>query len=221
MDALIKPLRPGRAEGLPESEFLAAPARADLPRPSRKDAEEAVKTLLAYIGEDPSREGLADTPRRVVEAYDELFQGYWKCPAEVLERTFGETAGYDDLVLVRDIEFHSHCEHHVMPFYGKAHIAYTPVDRVVGLSKLARLVDIFAHRLQTQEHLTAQIAGAIETILKPRGVAVMLEAEHTCMSVRGIAKHGTSTVTTRFTDLFRDNAAEQVRFLSLVRGPQR
>lgn len=136
----------------------------------------------------------------------------------MLERTFGETAGYDDLVLVRDIEFHSHCEHHVMPFYGKAHIAYTPVDRVVGLSKLARLVDIFAHHLQTQEHLTAQIAGAIETILKPRGVAVMLEAEHTCMSVRGIAKHGTSTVTTRFTGLFRDNAAEQVRFLVWCAG---
>lgn len=221
MDALIKPLRPGKAEELPESEFRLAPARADMPRPSREQAEEAVKTLLAYIGEDTSREGLVDTPRRVVEAYDELFQGYWKCPAEVLERTFGETAGYDDLVLVRDIEFHSHCEHHVMPFYGKAHIAYTPVDRVVGLSKLARLVDIFAHRLQTQEHLTAQIAGAIDTILKPRGVAVMLEAEHTCMSVRGIAKHGTSTVTTRFTGLFSDNAAEQVRFLTLLRGQQR
>lgn len=221
MDALIKPLRPGKADELPESEFRMAPARADLPRPSRGDAEQAVRTLLAYIGEDISREGLVDTPRRVVEAYDELFQGYWKCPSEVLERTFGETAGYDDLVLVRDIEFHSHCEHHVMPFYGKAHIAYTPVDRVVGLSKLARLVDIFAHRLQTQEHLTAQVAGAIDTILKPRGVAVMMEAEHTCMSVRGIAKHGASTVTTRFTGLFRDSPAEQGRFLNLVRGPQR
>jgi len=131
-----------------------------------------VQTLLAYIGENPAREGLLDTPRRVVEAYDELFQGYHQCPAEVLNRTFGETAGYDDFVLIRDIHFTSHCEHHVMPFYGKAHIAYTPIERVVGLSKLARLVDIFAHRLQTQEHLTAQIAAAIDEVLKPRGVAV-------------------------------------------------
>jgi GTP cyclohydrolase I len=139
----------------------------------------------------------------------------------VLNRTFGETAGYDDFVLVRDINFHSHCEHHMMPFYGRAHIAYTPVDRVVGLSKLARLVDIFAHRLQTQEHLTAQVAAAIDAILKPRGVAVMIEAEHTCMSVRGIAKEGALTVTTRFTGTFRDNPGEQARFLTLVRAPQR
>jgi GTP cyclohydrolase I len=177
-----------------------------------------VKTLLAYIGENTSREGLLDTPRRMVEAYDELFQGYHQCPAEVLNRTFGETAGYDDFVLVRDIGFHSHCEHHVMPFYGKAHIAYTPIDRVVGLSKLARLVDAFAHRLQTQEHLTAQIAAAIDKVLQPRGVAVLIEAEHTCMSVRGIAKPGSKTVTTRFTGMFRDNPDEQNRFLNMVRG---
>ena len=221
MDALIKPLRPGKPNELPESEFKQAPLRPDAPRPSRAEAEAAVRTLISYIGEDVGREGLLDTPRRFVEAYDELFQGYHLCPAEVLDRTFGETAGYDDFVLVRDIEFHSHCEHHVMPFYGKAHIAYTPVDRVVGLSKLARLVDIFAHRLQTQEHLTAQIAGAIDNILKPQGVAVLIEAEHTCMSVRGVAKHGASTVTTRFTGLFRDNPPEQARFLNLVRGPQR
>ena len=149
-----------------------------------------MQTLLAYIGENTEREGLLDTPRRVVEAFDELYQGYHQCPAEVLDRTFGETAGYDDFVLVRDIEFTSQCEHHMMPFYGKAHIAYTPVERVVGLSKLARLTDIFARRLQTQEHLTAQIAAAIDEILKPRGVAVLIEAEHTCMSVRGVAKHG-------------------------------
>ena len=129
-------------------------------------------TLLSYIGENPGREGLLDTPRRVVEAFDELYQGYHQCPAEVLDRTFGETAGYDDFVLIRDIEFTSQCEHHMMPFYGKAHIAYTPVERVVGLSKLARLTDIFARRLQTQEHLTAQIAAAIDEVLKPRGVAV-------------------------------------------------
>jgi len=217
MDAIIKPLRTNPPSEIPASEFQAAAIRADLPRPSREEAEEAVKTLLAYIGENPAREGLLDTPRRVVEAYDELFQGYHLCPAEVLNRTFGETAGYDDFVLVRDINFHSHCEHHMMPFYGRAHIAYTPVERVIGLSKLARLVDIFAHRLQTQEHLTAQIAGAIDTVLKPRGVAVLVEAEHTCMSVRGIAKDGAKTITTRFTGLFRNNPDEQNRFLSLVR----
>ncbi len=223
MDAVIKPLRGGKTpekpSEIPVSEFQSPAVRADLPRPSREEAEAAVKTLLSYIGEDPAREGLLDTPRRVVEAYDELFQGYHLCPAEVLNRTFGETAGYDDFVLVRDISFHSHCEHHVMPFYGKAHIAYTPVERVVGLSKLARLVDIFAHRLQTQEHLTAQIAGAIDAILQPRGVAVLIEAEHTCMSVRGIAKQGAKTITSRFSGVFRDFPEEQARFLSMVRAP--
>ena len=144
MDAVIKPLRgkPDKTE-VPASEIEEAAVKPDQSRPSRTEAEQAVKTLLAYIGENTSREGLLDTPRRMVEAYDELFQGYHQCPAEVLNRTFGETAGYDDFVLVRDIGFHSHCEHHVMPFYGKAHIAYTPIDRVVGLSKLARLVDAF------------------------------------------------------------------------------
>jgi GTP cyclohydrolase IA len=240
MDALIKSLRPGkpsevkssevkspdmapetRPAELDPAEFLAAAVRADLPRPSRGEAEQAVLTLLSYIGENPGREGLLDTPRRVVEAFDELYQGYHQCPAEVLDRTFGETAGYDDFVLVRDIEFTSQCEHHMMPFYGRAHIAYTPVERVVGLSKLARLTDIFARRLQTQEHLTAQIAAAIDEVLKPRGVAVLIEAEHTCMSVRGVAKHGAMTFTSRFTGMFRDNPAEQQRFLSLVRGPSR
>jgi GTP cyclohydrolase I len=215
MDAPLKP--PRLPSEIPASEFQGPAIRADLPRPSREEAEAAVKTLLAYLGENPGREGLLDTPRRVVEAYDELFQGYHLCPAEVLNRTFGETAGYDDFVLVRDIPFTSHCEHHMMPFYGKAHIAYTPVERVVGLSKLARLVDIFAHRLQTQEHLTAQVAGAVDTVLKPRGVAVMIEAEHTCMSVRGVKKHGASTLTTRFTGVFRNNPDDQNRFLSLVR----
>jgi GTP cyclohydrolase I len=241
MDALIKPLRTNkpldvdhsggktsetrpsdsRPAELDPSEFLAAVVRADQPRPSRSEAEAAVHTLLGYIGENPEREGLLDTPRRVVEAFDELYQGYHQCPAEVLDRTFGETAGYDDFVLIRDIEFTSQCEHHMMPFYGRAHIAYTPVERVVGLSKLARVTDIFARRLQTQEHLTAQIAAVIDEILKPRGVAVMLEAEHTCMSVRGVAKHGATTFTSRFTGMFRDNPVEQTRFLSMVRGPSR
>src|SRR6201996_5732594 len=224
--ALIKPLRAGkpaetRPAELDPSEFMAAAVRADQPRPSRAEAEAAVHTLLSYIGENPQREGLLDTPRRVVEAFDELYQGYHQCPAEVLDRTFGETAGYDDFVLVRDIEFTSQCEHHMMPFYGKAHIAYTPVERVVGLSKLARLTDIFARRLQTQEHLTAQIAAAIDEVLKPRGVAVVIEAEHTCMSVRGVAKHGAMTYTSRYTGMFRDNPAEQARFLSMVRGAPR
>ncbi len=221
MDAIIKPLRggkPGEKSEIPESDYLAAAVKKDAPRPSRDEAEAAVKTLLAYVGEDVKREGLLDTPRRVVEAYDELFQGYFQCPAEILDRTFGETAGYDDFVLIRDITFNSHCEHHMMPFYGKAHVAYAPVDRVVGLSKIARLVDVFAQRLQTQEHLTAQVAGAINAILKPRGVAVVMEAEHTCMSVRGIAKEGAKTLTTRFTGVFHDNPDEQARFLNMVRG---
>ncbi len=232
MDAVIKPLRAASSsENPPEktvvspddprAEYLAAPVDPNAPRPSRAEAEEAVKTLLAYIGENSTREGLVDTPRRFVEAWDELFQGYHQCPADVLNRTFGETAGYDDFVLVRDIPFTSHCEHHVMPFYGVAHVAYLPVGRVVGLSKLARLVDIFARRLQTQEHLTAQIAGAIETVLQPRGVAILLEAEHTCMSVRGIGKDGAFTLTTRFTGVFHENNHEQERFLSMVRGPRR
>ncbi len=221
MDAIIKPIRTGKPaekSEIPASDYMASAIDPGLVRPSRSEAEAAAKTLLAYIGENTSREGLLDTPRRMIEAYDELFQGYAQCPAEILDRTFGETAGYDDFVLMRDINFHSHCEHHVMPFYGKAHIAYAPVDRVVGLSKLARLVDAFAHRLQTQEHLTAQVAGAINAILKPRGVAVVMEAEHTCMSVRGIAKAGAKTLTSRFTGVFQDNPEEQARFLSMVRG---
>ncbi len=228
MDAKVKTLHAGkepkhtefRPAELDPSEFLAAAIRPDQPRPSRAEAEQAVQTLIAYIGENPGREGLLDTPRRVVEAYDELFQGYHQCPADVLNRTFGETAGYDDFVLIRDMGFTSHCEHHMMPFYGKAHIAYTPVERVVGLSKLARLVDIFAHRLQTQEHMTAQLAAAIDEVLKPRGVAVLVEAEHTCMSARGIRKEGALTLTTRFTGVFRDNPTEQARFMTLVRGPR-
>jgi GTP cyclohydrolase I len=150
-----------------------------------------------------------------------LFRGYTECPAEVLDRTFSEIAGYDDFVLVRDIPFHSHCEHHMIPFYGKAHIAYRPTGRVVGLSKLARLVDVYAHRLQTQEHLTSQVTTAIDEILKPSGVAVMIEAEHMCMSMRGVQKSGSSTVTTRFTGSFRESAEEQVRFITLVRAAQR
>jgi GTP cyclohydrolase I len=188
-----------------------------VPRPSRNEAEAAVRTLLAYIGDNPAREGLLDTPKRVVSAFEELYSGYREFPAQVLDRTFAEMGTYDDFVLVRNIPFHSHCEHHMMPFYGRAHVAYIPVERVVGLSKLARLIDIYAHRLQTQEHLTSQIVTAIDEVLKPRGVAVMVEAEHTCMSLRGVEKHGSSTVTTKFTGLFRDDPSQQVRFISLLR----
>ena len=219
MDAVIKPIRAASSSENPPDKEVVPPLAAT--RPSRAEAEGAVQTLLAYIGENSMREGLVDTPRRFVEAWDELFQGYHQDPADVLNRTFGETAGYDDFVLMRDIPFTSHCEHHVMPFYGVAHVAYLPVGRVVGLSKLARLVEIFARRLQTQEHLTAQIAGTIETVLQPRGVAVLIEAEHTCMSARGIGKDGAFTLTTRFTGLFHDNKHDQERFLAMVRGPRR
>jgi GTP cyclohydrolase IA len=188
-------------------------------RPSREEAEAAVRTLLLWTGDDPDREGLRETPARVVKAYEELFSGYRHDASEVLSRVFEEVQGYDDLVLVRDIPFNSHCEHHMLPFIGKAHIAYyVGEEGVVGLSKLARLVDIYARRLQTQEALTAQIIGAIEKHLRPRGAAVMLEAEHLCMSMRGVMKQGASTVTNQFTGVFRDDPAEQVRFLSLVRG---
>jgi GTP cyclohydrolase I len=216
MDAVVKPFVRVPAPELSESVRAAvAPA---VPRPSREEAEAAVRTLIAYAGDNPHREGLLETPKRVVKAYDEVFGGYRECPLDVLGRTFTEIGRYQDPVLIRDIPFHSHCEHHMMPFFGKAHVAYVPVDEVVGLSKVARLVDVYARRLQTQEHLTAQIAQAIDEILKPRGVAVMMEAEHMCMSVRGIQKPGTSTVTTQFTGAFRDDPAAQARFFTLVRA---
>ena len=212
-------IAPWPKQGL--SEHVRAAPQPVGPRPSREQAEEAVRTLIAYAGDNPGREGVLDTPKRVIDAYEEIYQGYRECPAEVLDRTFSETAGYDDFVLVKDIGFNSHCEHHMMPFFGKAHVAYMPTDRVVGLSKLARLVDVYAKRLQTQEHMTSQIATAIDEILKPRGVAVMLEAEHMCMSLRGVEKLGALTVTTHFTGAFRDDSNEQVRFMTLLRGGQR
>ena len=203
----------------PQAETAPSPTLPDgTPRPSREEAEAAVRTLLAYIGENPAREGLIDTPKRVVKAYEELFSGYGEDADELLDRTFGEIGTFDDFVLLRDIPFHSHCEHHMVPFVGKAHIAYFPVERVVGLSKIARVVEIFSRRLQTQEHLTSQIINALDGGLNPRGVAVMLEAEHMCMSMRGIAKAGVSTLTTQFTGVFRDDPAEQVRFITLVRS---
>lgn len=184
-------------------------------RPSREEAEAAVRTLMAFIGEDPTREGLIDTPKRVVKAYTELFAGYGQEPGEVLERVF-EDVGYAEMVVLRDIGFVSHCEHHMLPFSGTVDIAYYPTEGVVGLSKIARVIDIFARRLQTQEHLTVDIVRAIEEGLKPRGVAIQIQAEHMCMAVRGIQKPGVSTVTTQFTGAFED-PAEQARFLSALR----
>ncbi|KQP06099.1 MAG: GTP cyclohydrolase I FolE [Methylobacterium sp.] len=187
-------------------------------RPSREEAEAAVRTLLRWAGDDPNREGLRDTPARVAKAYGQLFGGYEQDADKLLERVFEEVEGYSDIVLVRDIPFYSHCEHHMVPFMGLAHIAYYPTKGVVGLSKLARVVDTFARRLQTQETMTAQIADVIESILKPRGIAVMVEAEHLCMAMRGVQKAGVSTITTQFRGAFRNDPNEQVRFLTLVRN---
>ncbi|MEP0234506.1 GTP cyclohydrolase I FolE [Roseibium sp.] len=197
---------------------LERKSQDDLERPSREEAEAAVRTLLAWAGDDPDREGLLDTPKRVTKAYGQIFGGYFEDPTEHLKRTFDDVGGYQDIVMVRGIPFHSHCEHHMLPFVGTAHIAYYPAEGVVGLSKLARVVDIYAKRLQTQENLTAQITSAIDDQLAPRGLAVMLEAEHQCMTMRGVQKPGVSTITTQFTGIFQDEAAEQAKFMSLVRG---
>lgn len=191
---------------------------ADFVRPTQQEAEEAVRTLIRWAGEDPSREGLLETPKRFAKAYRELFSGYDKAPEDVLSKTFSEVAGYKDMVIVKDIEFHSHCEHHMVPFHGKAHIAYIPDKGVLGLSKMARLVDLYARRLQTQETMTAQIAYALDESLRPKGVAVMIEAEHMCMAMRGIGKQGAKTLTTTFTGQFEGSAADQARFIMLARG---
>jgi GTP cyclohydrolase I len=187
-------------------------------RPSREEAEAAVRTLIAWAGDDPTRDGVRSTPGRVLDAYGEMFSGYRDDPAKILDRIFEETENYDNLVLVRAIPFSSHCEHHMLPIRGHAHIAYQPSGGVVGLSKLARVVDAFSRRLQTQERLTAQIATAIDEALKPKGVAVLIEAEHLCMTLRGVQKTGASTVTMQFTGMFHDDPAEQARFITLVRG---
>ena len=209
MDAVIKSFQP-RADTVARAEPIQ--------KPSRAEAEAAARTLVAWIGDDPNREGLIETPERLVRAFEEFFTGYNVRPEEVLDRTFGEIGTFDDLVVVRDIPFFSYCEHHMFPIVGKAHVAYFPVERVVGLSKIARVIEMYARRLQTQEHLTSQIISAIDENLRPRGVAVMLEAEHLCMAMRGVQKQGVSTVTTQFTGVFRDDPAEQVRFITMVRN---
>ena len=183
---------------------------------SREEAEDAVRTILAWIGEDPKREGLIETPRRFIDAYKEFFKGYNEDGVDVLSKTFSEVGGYDDLVLLKDIQFNSFCEHHMIPFIGKAHVAYLPSNRVVGISKIARLVDIYAQRLQTQETMTAEIANALNQSLNPRGVAIILDAEHMCMSLRGVKKDQVSTITTRFTGEFETNEALKDRFMKLT-----
>jgi GTP cyclohydrolase I len=189
-------------------------------RPTQAEAEEAVRTLIAWTGDDPTREGLLDTPRRVVGAFEEYYSGYRLDPNEVLSRTFDEAGGYDDLVMLRDIRVESHCEHHMTPFLGVAHVAYLPRGRIVGISKIARVVEIFAKRLQTQETMTAQIADAIEAALMPRGVAVLIEAEHQCMSMRGVRQPGVRTITSRFTGAMESEASYRDRFLQMVHGPR-
>lgn len=197
-------------------EAHARPIKAALRRPTQEEAEAAVRTLIAWAGDDPAREGLLETPGRVARAFGEFFAGYGQDPAETLARTFNDVGGYQDMVLVRDIPFSSHCEHHMVPFVGKAHIAYLPENGVVGLSKLARLVEVFARRLQTQENLTSQIIEAIDEHLTPRGAAVVLEAEHMCMSIRGVRAHGATTVTQRFSGIFADDAKMQDRLLAMI-----
>ena len=188
-------------------------------RPTQEEAEAAVRVLLAWAGDNPGREGLLDTPKRVAKAFREYFSGYDDDPAEALSRTFEDVGGYDNLVMLRDIEFNSHCEHHIAPFVGRVHIAYLPAERVVGISKLARVVEIFARRLQTQETMTAQIANAIMSALQPRGAAVLVEAVHTCMSMRGVGKRNVATVTMQFAGEFKSSPALQARFMELVRAP--
>jgi GTP cyclohydrolase I len=213
MDAVVK--------NFPRVDSKAEVAKVEpVERPSREQAEAAARTLIEWIGDNPNREGLRETPKRLVKAFEQVFSGYRDSPDDVLDRTFGEIGNFDDLVVVRDIPFYSYCEHHMFPMVGRAHVAYFPVDRVVGLSKIARVVDMYARRLQTQEHLTSQILSAIDENLKPRGVAIMIEAEHMCMAMRGVQKQGVSTVTTQFTGVFRDDPNEQVRFFKLVRDPR-
>ena len=188
-------------------------------RPSREEAEDAVRTLIQWAGDDPGREGLTDTPARVVRSYEEFFNGYDACPRTILEKTFEETDGYDEIVLLRDIRFESHCQHHMAPIIGRAHVAYLPKHRVVGISKLARLVDIFAKRLQIQEKMTAQIANTIEEILEPHGVAVIIEAAHHCMTTRGIHKPGAVMTTSRMLGAFRNDASTRREFLAMIGNP--
>lgn len=187
-------------------------------KPSREEAEAAVRTLIAWAGDNPAREGLIDTPGRVVRAYEEFFEGYNEDPYKELTRTFEEVEGYNDMVMLRDISLESHCEHHMVAILGKAHVAYVPTNKVVGISKLARVIEIYAKRLQTQETMTAQIAETITSALKPAGVAILIEAKHQCMTTRGIKKPDVATITTQFTGVFRDDPRMEARFMQMIRS---
>lgn len=186
-------------------------------KPSRQEAEAAVRTLISWAGDNPDREGLLETPKRVVKAYEEFFSGYMTDPSEILGKTFEEVEGYEDMVLLKNMRMESHCEHHMVPFIGIAHIAYIPDGRVVGISKIARLLDIYAKRLQTQETMTSQIANTIDQILKPKGVAVIIDAEHQCMTTRGIHKINTSTVTKKLVGLFKENESLEERLFRMIK----
>ncbi len=185
-------------------------------RPTRQEAEEAVRTLIRWAGDNPEREGLLETPKRVTKAYAEFFAGYQENPEQILSRTFDEVEGYDEIVLLRDVRFESHCEHHLVPIIGKAHIAYLPATKVVGISKLARLVDAFAKRLQIQEKLTVQIAQTLQQALKPKGVAVVIESDHACMTTRGVHKPGVKMITSRMMGVFRTDLEKRKEFYTLA-----
>jgi GTP cyclohydrolase IA len=191
-------------------------SKTPLEKPSRSEVEAAVRTIIRWTGEDPERDGLRDTPSRVTKAYEEYFQGYEQDPEAILKKTFEETEGYDEMIVLRGIPFESHCEHHMAPIIGRAWVAYVPTGRVVGISKLARVVDAYAKRLQIQEKMTAQIANTIEHVLKPQGVAVVIKATHHCMTTRGVHKHGVDMVTSRMLGCFKDNASTRNEFLSIV-----
>ena len=191
-------------------------SQSNLKKPSREEAEKAVKTLISWAGDDFTREGLIDTPKRVVNAYEEFFAGYDEDPENILSTTFEEVHGYDDIVLLKNMRLESHCEHHMVPIIGKAHIAYLPRNKVVGISKIARLLDVYSKRLQTQETMTAQIVNTIDKVLKPLGIAVIIDAKHQCMTTRGVKKSETSTVTTKYTGVFQDDPQYQNRLYSLI-----
>jgi len=199
-----------------QSPHRKAKTKPPLARPTRDEAEAAVRTLIRWAGDEPEREGLDGTPARVVRAYEEWFSGYGEDPAELLRRTFEEAGGYDEIVLLRDIRFESHCEHHMAPIIGRAHIGYLPRNRVVGISKLARLVEVYAKRLQIQERMTAEIANTVDRVLNPHGVAVVIEGTHTCMTTRGVHKSQATMVTSRMLGVFRDNPETRQEFLSAI-----
>lgn len=198
------------------AEFLKRKQACNDRAPSREDAERAVETLIRWAGDDPEREGMRDTPARVVRAYEEFFAGYGQCAKTELLKTFEDIQGFDDIVIVKDIDFTSHCEHHMVPIIGKAHVAYWPDEKIVGISKLARIVDIFAKRLVSQETMTQNIVDTIEEALSPKGAAVMIEANHQCMSIRGVNKGTSATVTTTFSGIFKEDETVQRRFLDLI-----